>query len=140
MIIYSGYFAAINKLKYPNPISIALKSPEFFKGPVAHWLAPQSNWFWKWKNELNLKTNEEAIEKYSRLYFQTVLRNTTPMEIVTRLEKITSGEDCTIVCFEKPPAEKIIDINSLIAGKNFCHRHLITQFLRFNNIESYELI
>jgi hypothetical protein len=140
MIIYSGYFGGIKKYKYPNPINIALKPPDYWNGTNAKWLAPHNEWFWKWKNDCKNQTNEEAIESYSKLYFQSSLRSTSPQELVDRLARLSQKEDCTLICFEKPPLEKIIDVDTLIVGKTFCHRHLITRFLRSAGFEAYELI
>jgi hypothetical protein len=138
MTIYSGYFAGMRRLHYPNPISIALKPPPNWDGLSAVWLAPQKEWFWNWK--AHCETLNDAKEEYQRLYFQTTLRNTSPQEIVDRLSKLSNGEDCTLLCFEKPPAESIIDVDKLTINGSFCHRHLITQFLRNSGYESFELI
>jgi hypothetical protein len=140
MIIYTGYFGGLKKYKYPNPISIALKPPDYWTGDCAKWLAPQNEWFWKWKNSLKDLTNKNAIEEYSRLFFQTTLRGTSPQEIIDRLGNHLSKEDCTLLCFEKAPIEKIVDIDTLVVGKDFCHRHLISQYLRNCGFESYELM
>jgi hypothetical protein len=140
MIIYSGYFGGLKKYNYPNPINIALKAPDYWTGPNAKWLAPSPQWFWLWKKSLDTKTNKEAIEEYSELYFQTILRNLMPLDIINRLSKLSNEEDCTLICFEKPPLKKIINPDSLEVNKDFCHRHIITSFLRNCGYDAFELI
>lgn len=136
MKIYSGYFSGIKKHDYPTPISITLSPPKWWTGPEASFLAP-GKWLWHWKEKCASRSNAESIDDYMKLYMSTTLLGIHPNDVFERLFKISDGNDCTIVCYEKPEIGECIP-QQLEVGKTFCHRHIVTAYLRFGGYESYE--
>jgi hypothetical protein len=135
MKIYTGYFAAIKKYDYPCPISIAGKTPDWFTGPKATFLAPKADWFWTWKPIFDKFKKEgrsrwaitpiEVIQNdpigwYICKYTETVLTE-APEIFYQRLEKLSDGKDCTLICYEKPDDG---------TPETFCHRNLVANFLK----------
>ena len=117
-MIYTSYFA---KLKYlPKdivPISICGKSPEWYKGIQYKVLAPKYKFFMEWKKN---KDNDYYIE-----HFQKEVLDTLEVEtVINRLYELSEGKDICLLCYEKP--------------NDFCHRHLVSNWLKENKIECEE--
>lgn len=117
-MIYTSYFA---KLKYlPKdivPISICGKCPECYKGIQYKVLAPKYKFFMEWKKN---KDNDYYIE-----HFQKEVLDTLEVEtVVNRLYELSEGKDICLLCYEKP--------------NDFCHRHLVAEWLKENKIECEE--
>lgn len=117
-MIYTSYF---NKLKYlPKdivPISICGKYPEWYKGIQYKVLAPKYKFFMEWKKN---RDNDYYIE-----HFQKEVLDTLEVEtVVNRLYELSEGKDICLLCYEKP--------------NDFCHRHLVAEWLRENGIECEE--
>ena len=118
IIIYTSYFA---KLKYlPKdiiPISICGKCPEWYKGIQYKVLAPKYKFFMEWKKN---KDNDYYIE-----HFQKEVLDTLEVEnVINRLYELSEGKDVCLLCYEKP--------------NDFCHRHLVANWLKENKIECEE--
>ena len=119
-MIYTTYFAKLKSLpKDILPISICGKAPQWYTGLQYKKLAPKYDFFMEWKqnhdNDYYIKCfNEQVLEKLDIL---TVLRNLIDM---------MNGEykHIALVCYEKPT--------------DFCHRHLVTEWLRNNDIKCEE--
>jgi len=106
--IYTSYFSNIKNVE--NPISIAGKCPDFYKGPEYKKLAPKYTWWKQWHDEK--LSNEWYFEQYNK----TVLQTLNPQKTLTELFSFYPGSDnVTIMCWEKPGL--------------FCHRHLISDWL-----------
>ena len=128
-MIYTTYFANIKKL--PDnviPISICGKAPDGYKGLQYKKLAPKYSFFSKWK-----ETGDNNY--YVRCYTDEVLNTLDPCSVVSDLYKLayggktlTEGSEfhIVLVCYETP--------------EKFCHRHLVSKWLRDNNIECTEWI
>ena len=117
-MIYTSYFA---KLKYlPKdivPISICGKCPEWYKGIQYKVLAPKYKFFMEWKKN---KDNDYYIE-----HFQKEVLDTLEVEnVINRLYELSEGKDICLLCYEKP--------------NDFCHRHLVANWLKKNKIECEE--
>lgn len=106
--IYTSYFAKIRNL--PDnivPISICLKSPQGYKGLQYKKLAPNYDFFMKWKET---KDDDYYIEHFN----SEVLSLLNQEEVLKELLSLSNNRDIALVCYEKPD--------------NFCHRHLVSKW------------
>ena len=120
VMIYTSYFAKVNKL--PDnivPISISAKPPRGYKGLQYKKLAPTYQILMDWKETGDTET---YIEEYD----DNVLSNFKPVKIVTELIQMSEGKDIALICFEKPD--------------DFCHRHLVAEWLTNAGFECSEYI
>jgi len=133
-MIYTSYFAKLKSL--PDnviPISICGKAPSWYKGLQYKKLAPKYDFFMKWKenhdNDYYIKCfNEQVLDK---LNAQDVIQ-----ELDDLLLSVTTSIDYNVdemkvprialICYEKP--------------SDFCHRHLVADWLNQNGFvcEEYE--
>lgn len=114
-MIYTSYFAKLNKL--PSnfiPISICGKSPDWYNGLEYKIFAPKYDFFMEWKRTHD---NNYYIE-----HFQTdVLDELNVDKVIDELGYLTSydqSKDICLMCYEKP--------------SDFCHRHLVAEWLNKN--------
>lgn len=120
-MIYTSYFA---KLKdFPDniiPISICGKAPDWYKGLQYKKLAPKHDFFMKWKEN-------HDNDYYVKCYNEQVLSQLDPEKTAYELLITTSGakKDVCLICYEKP--------------SDFCHRHLVADWLNKNGIKCEEL-
>lgn len=124
-MIYTTYFAKLKSLpKDVLPISICGKSPTWYTGLQYKKLAPKYDFFMEWKqnhdNDYYIKCfNEQVLDKLDIL---TVLRNL--IDMVNGEYKYGEYKYIALVCYEKPT--------------DFCHRHLVAEWLRNNDVECEE--
>ena len=117
-MIYTSYFAAIRKLPdYIEPVSIARRSPTWYAGKTYLKLAPPWDILEKYKRDGN-----EA--DYIQAYRERVLSRLNPDEVVRELYAGTSKSGIALICYEKPG--------------DFCHRHLVADWLNENGLECLE--
>ena len=122
-MIYTSYFAKLKSL--PDnviPISICGKAPDWYKGLQYMKLAPKYDFFMEWKknhdNDYYIKCfNEQVLDKLDIL---TVIRDL--IDLTISAEQI--NKDICLICYEKP--------------LDFCHRHLVAEWLRKNGFECEE--
>lgn len=123
-MIYTSYFAKLKSL--PDniiPISICGKAPKWYKGLQYKKLAPKYDFFMKWKenhdNDYYIKCfNEQVLDKTNVL---TVLRDL--IDSINSVDNLV-GKNICLICYEKPD--------------DFCHRHLVADWLNKNGIECRE--
>ena len=126
-MIYTSYFAKLKSL--PDniiPISICSKAPEWYKGLQYKKLAPKYDFFIKWKenhdNDYFIKCfNEQVLEQ---LNYNDVIREL--LMLVGNYKGLNYFPNICLICYEKP--------------SDFCHRHLVAEWLRENgfNCEEYK--
>lgn len=116
-VVYTSYYANIRNLPQELcSISIAGKAPGGFKGPQFKLLAP------KYETLVNFKadSNEERFkEEYKRL----VLSGLKADEVYRRLKEICDNplrQIPCLICYEK--------------SGDFCHRHLVADWFKENDI------
>ena len=121
-MIYTTYFAKLKKL--PDniiPIAICAKPPSGYTGPIYRPLAPKYDFFAKYK------INGDK-EEFTENYIGQVLNQLNPVSVVTNLyyQACLAPNTCDIalVCFEK--------------STDFCHRHLVADWLREAGYECEE--
>lgn len=121
-MIYTTYFANVKNL--PSniiPISIAGKAPDEWSGLQYRKLAPKWSFFSVWK-----ETHDN--EYYIKCFNEQVLSQLNPQKTAYELLITTSGAKphICLVCYERP--------------EEFCHRHLVADWLNANGIECKEFI
>ena len=122
-MIYTSYFAQLRNL--PDniiPISICGKVPDWYKGLQYKKLAPKYDFFMKWKEN---KDNDYYIKCFN----EQVLSKLTATEVVLDFSRLseeynTGIADICLICYEKP--------------EDFCHRHLVAEWLRTNGFKCKE--
>jgi uncharacterized protein YeaO (DUF488 family) len=118
LTIYTTYFAKLKSLpKNIIPIAICGKSPDWYTGLQYKKLAPKYDFFMKWKET---KDNEY----YIRCFDKQVLQQLTVENVIQELHNMAGGDTIALVCYEKPG--------------DFCHRHLVSEWLRKNGIKCEE--
>lgn len=118
-MIYTSYFAKLKKLP-PNvvPISICGKAPDWYDRLQYKKLAPKYSFFSEWKKNGD---NNYYIEHFN----DEVLSTLSPQTVYNELMKLSGGKDIALICYEKPT--------------DFCHRHLVAEWLTTNGIKCDEI-
>lgn len=133
-MIYTSYFAQLKNL--PDniiPISICGKAPDWYHGLQYKKLAPKYDFFMKWKenhdNNYYIKCfNEQVLSKLGRLKILNDLQLLIPNNIKEKMNSpVWNNENfhIALICYEKP--------------SEFCHRHLVADWLKEYGIEVEEL-
>ena len=132
-MIYTSYFAKLKSLpENVIPIAICGKVPEWYNGLQYKKLAPKYDFFMKWK--------ENHDDDYYVEHFQTEVLDTLdmmrvlndiqlliPYDIRTQMQSsVYNDKDLhvALICYEKP--------------MDFCHRHLVADWLNKNGIKCEE--
>lgn len=126
-MIFTSYFGNLRNLPYNViPISIALKTPNWFKGLRYEKLAPKEEDFLKWKKD---KNNENYIKNYNA----HVLDNLSRSDVIQDLYDLLSP---TIKKFLKKSGTHIwnnkhfhIALICYEVPDDFCHRHITADWL-----------
>lgn len=123
-MIYTSYFAKLKQLENHNiiPISICAKAPDWYKGLKYKKLAPKYGFFMEWKKNHD---NDYYIE-----HFQSeVLDQLDATDVILDFSRLSYGfnigeNDIALICYEKP--------------SDFCHRHLVAEWLNQNGFKCEE--
>lgn len=122
--MFTGYYAKMKKYTDAGliPVSIAGWAPDWYKGLQYKKLAPKWQFFNEWKNGSHKGDNDYYIREFNA----QVLDKLDAFAVVSELEKMTGVDDSKIVllCYEKP--------------KDFCHRHLVAEWLTRCSFETRE--
>jgi uncharacterized protein YeaO (DUF488 family) len=125
-MIYTSYFAKLKSLPEEIiPISICAKTPSWYKGLQYKELAPTYEILMKYKRDGNK-------EDYIKSFYEQVLRKLNPNEVVFDLGRLADKDNThysyniCLICYEK--------------SSDFCHRHLIADWLRKNGYECEEWV
>lgn len=109
-MIYTSYFGQLKSLpKTICPISICLKAPDWYSGLQYKKLAPKYDFFKAWKQN-------HDNDYYIKCFTEQVLSNLNVFDVVIDLYKLSAGKDIALICYESPD--------------DFCHRHLVAEWLR----------
>ena len=132
-MIYTSYFAKLKFLPaHIIPISICGKAPDWYKGLQYKKLAPKYDFFMKWKenhdNDYYVKCfKEQVLNKLDVIRTLHELHGLLPYEVKVDIKSsVWSNSDwhIALICYEKPT--------------DFCHRHLVADWLHENGIECKE--
>ena len=122
-MIYTSYFARLKKL--PNnmiPISICAKTPSWYNGLEYKKLAPSYSILMEYKSYQN-------EELYIKRFKEEVLNKLCTSEVLEDLFALKPLEDKSknlcLVCYEK--------------SSDFCHRHLVAEWLKENGYDVEEV-
>ena len=119
-MIYTSYFAKLKSLpKNIIPISICGKAPDWYKGLKYKKLAPKYDFFMKWKEN-------HDNDYYVKCFKEQVLDKLDANDVISELADVSSGTNIALICYEKPG--------------DFCHRHLVAEWLRSHGFKCEEFI
>ena len=120
--MYTGYFAKLKKYESTGliPISICGKAPDWYQGLQYKKLAPKWEFFNEWKNGKHKGDNDYYIAHFK----SEVLDNLDINEVLDSLCSHGALNKIILICYEKPA--------------DFCHRHLVADWLNENGIECTE--
>lgn len=118
-IIYTSYFAKLKELENHDviPISICGKAPTWYKGLQYKKLAPKYDFFIRWK-----ETHDNDF--YIKHFQSEVLDKLDILTVVRELKSMGLDNNIALICYEKP--------------SDFCHRHLVADWLNKNGFECKE--
>lgn len=102
---YTSYYAAIKKLGVIVPISISRSIPKNVKTERYPKLAPT----WDMING----NQDNYLKQYAK-----ILQQLNPQIVLEDLLKLSVGKPFALMCYEKP--------------NEFCHRHLVSEWLNLN--------
>ena len=126
---YTSYFGNIRKILKEDPdaglVSIAGKTPSWFKEHKFKKLAPHYEWWKEWHDTFNDNLESKESKKwYTDKYFSTVLRNLDPYSIAKKLKDLVGYKTVFLLCYETP--------------EKFCHRHIVAEWLNNAGVDCRE--
>ena len=135
-MIYTSYFAKLKSLpKNVIPISICGKAPDWYNGLQYKKLAPKYNFFMEWKNSHD---NDYYIEHFQH----EVLNPLNVYKVIDDLYELLSEDQKRILemCNCLPSDNNQIHICLICYEKpsDFCHRHLVADWLNKNGFTCKE--
>lgn len=124
-MVYTSYFGNIEKILATVPdarlVSIAGKTPDWFKGEKYKPLMPHWNWWREWHSMFkDFLESEESRKWYTNRYCKTVLNILDPLSTARELKDLAEWNPTFILCYETP--------------EKFCHRHIVAEWLSKNGI------
>ena len=112
MTIYTSYFAKLRQIPdHIVPISICAKAPDCYKGLQYKKLAPKYSFLMKYKQDRNASAYIECFQK-------EILSLLNQEDVLSELMELSEEKDIVLLCFEK--------------SQDFCHRHLVADWLNVN--------
>lgn len=109
-MIYTSYFAKLRKMPEDVvPIAICKYPPKWYDGLAYKRLAPPANLISAWKN------GEISMEDYIHIYTNEILNKNNPDVVVSDLIQMANEGVIVLLCFEN--------------SEEFCHRHLVAEWL-----------
>lgn len=118
--IYTSYYA--KAYQFPDDkytcIIISAYTPNGINMKQYKKLAPS------WDILQEYKNNGGNIEKYKNRYYNEILNLLDVDDVVEELASISQGKDVVLICYEG------------IKNNDFCHRHLVSQWLRENGYDA----
>ena len=128
-MIYTSYFGNIEKILASIPdagfVSIAGKTPDWFKGQKFKPLMPHYSWWKEWHSKFEgMLDSSESKDWYSKMYSKTVLDQLDPLDTARDLKDLVGWKPTFILCYETP--------------EKFCHRHLVASWLNGARVQCEE--
>lgn len=123
-MIYTSYFTKLKELENHNiiPISICGKAPDWYKGLQYKKLAPKYGFFMEWKKNHD---NDYYIEHFKTEVLDKLDAADVILDFSRLIYSFNIGEsDICLICYEKP--------------SDFCHRHLVAEWLNQNGFKCEE--
>ena len=119
----TSYFAKLNDIlntPFMVPVSICGKAPDWYSGIQYKKLAPSWSIYSDWK------FNHHDNEIYTKRFNEEILGKLDPKQVISELLERTDGKQPCLICYEKP--------------MDFCHRHLVADWLNANGIIGFEVL
>jgi hypothetical protein len=138
-MLYTGYFSRMREYSdaHLKLISIANHTLPTFGDLFTIKFSPLApgSWIYSWKNDLKNQCDiGRAKREYIDTYYIECLNKFNPGKLFKEINDFAKAIDVVLLCYEAPPkqmtSDGIIDLNWLEAGRSFCHRHLVADFLR----------
>lgn len=123
-MIYTSYFAKLKELENHNiiPISICAKAPDWYKGLQYKKLPPKYGFFMEWKKNHD---NDYYIEHFQAEVLNELDATSVILDFSRMVYGFNVGEnDIALICYEEP--------------SDFCHRHLVAEWLNQNGFKCDE--
>jgi uncharacterized protein YeaO (DUF488 family) len=125
--MYTGYFAKLRTYEKAGliPIAICGGIPNWYNGLWYKKLAPKWSFFNEWKNGTEHKGDNDY---YIQHFNNEVLDKLSILQVIEDLQKIANTKNTDkiiLLCYEKPG--------------DFCHRHLVADWLTKNGLKTIEL-
>lgn len=124
-MIYTSYFAKLRSLpENIVPVSICGKTPDWYTGLQYKKLAPKYDFFMEWKQN-------HDNDYYIKCFQEQVLNKLNATDVILDLSRLCEGfnvgeDNIALICYEKPT--------------DFCHRHLVADWLNRNGVRCEEWI
>lgn len=119
LMIYTSYFGGLRRLPSTMvPIAICGKVPNWYNGLHYKRLAPKKEFFAEWQ-----KTHDNDF--YIQRFYEDVLNHLTVTEVVNELYMMAFDKEICLICYERP--------------EEFCHRHLVADWLNSNGYDCKEV-
>ena len=122
--MYTGYFAKEKKYRELGlvPVSISLYTPQWFNGAKYTKLSPNTSILFSYEEG---KLDQDG---YARRFINEVLNQLDYKAVIADLEVLTNTnqENIVLLCYEK--------------ASDFCHRHIVAEWLSYNNVECKECL
>lgn len=116
--IYTSYFAQMrNFTEDLCPVAICLYPPKWYTGQKLFYLAPDYYTFTNYK-----QTHNE--EEFTNSYLNMIDNTVNVDNLLSQLDAMCGDKTPVLLCFEK--------------SSDFCHRHLLRQWLNNKGIECKE--
>ena len=122
-MIYTSYFAKLRSLpENIVPVSICGKAPDWYTGLQYKKLAPKYDFFMEWKQN-------HDNDYYIKCFQEQVLNKLNATDVILDLSRLCEGfnvgeDNIALICYEKPT--------------DFCHRHLVADWLNRNGVRCEE--
>lgn len=113
----TSYFAMMRN--FPDtvePIAICAKVPNWYNGKVYKKLAPSYQLLMDYKKTGDEKTYTEKYNNY--------LKTLNVQDVIKDFEQLSNGKEIILLCYEK--------------SSDFCHRHLVANWLNENGYSCEE--
>lgn len=126
-MIFTSYFAKIKKFpKNVIPVAITAVVPDWYHGLAYASLAPKYDILMKYKDDHNEASYIECFNNTTLKHFNSLWVLYDLQEIVGSKIRFWESSDyhVALICYEKP--------------SDFCHRHLVAEWLRQWGVECKE--
>lgn len=132
-MIYTSYFAKLKSLPdHVIPVSICGKAPGWYKGLQYKKLAPKYDFFMEWKEN-------HDNDYYIRCFNEQVLNKLNAEQVVKELDSILLNATTTIDYNGNPKEAPSVALVCYEKPSDFCHRHLVAEWLIRFGVEVKEI-
>ena len=132
-MIYTSYFGKLRKLpKNVLPVAICAKIPDWYTGLQYTPLAPRYDLLMKWKDDHN-------EDDYIQCFNNTTLSNLNIIRVLSDLHSLLPEDaKASMLQFVWNSDEYHIALVCYEKAGDFCHRHIVANWLREYDIECEE--